>query len=318
MAKGTRASRLNRRLDALDALDPQRSQVYATALSSLTHLWNQGRRVGSVSVRRSFIETHTPGVAPPASRLISSRGHSLRVALLALFIAQNKRGSAQHLLNVPLIAKQSEDVAWADLIVSAPRIGPGSTARGARAKRAISARAALNRLSKPEISLMDRPGSAQRKGGYDVVHLFEDTGPRALGSPVSYTTPGSGEDVVTIPVEFFLHGWIYVLEDTEIVTYLMYRHLCSRSSPAPAHISAHDRESRYGINQAAWEQYWLLENAGLLLVQADENRRADGTFADQSSGAKPLRHRFTTHDEGLQQDGLHVIWAAVDARTTAG
>jgi hypothetical protein len=235
------------------------------------------------------------------------------MALLVLFIAQAKRGAAPHVLDLPLSATHSEDVGWEDLIVTASGPGRGSASRKVHQKRAASARSALTRLSKPDISLLELPLSAKRKGGYDQVRLFEDVGPREVGLPVSYTVPTAVKGVVTVPIDFFLKGWIYVLEDTEIATYLMYRRLCSLSSPS--HISADDREARFGVKQSAWEQYWLLESSGLVVVEADENRRPDGTFIDQSAGATPRNHRFTLSDEGLAANALSMVWAAVDRRT---
>jgi hypothetical protein len=236
------------------------------------------------------------------------------MALLVLFMAQAKRGAAPHFLDLPLSATRSKDVGWEDLIVTASGPGRGSASRKMHEKRAASARSALARLSRPDISLLELPRSGKRKGGYDEVRLFEDVGPRKVGLPVRYSVPTAGKGVVTVPVDFFLKGWIYVLEDTEIATYLMYRRLCSLSSPS--HISADDRETRFGIKQSAWEQYWLLESSGLVVVEADENRRADGTFIDQSAGATPRNHRFTLRDEGLAADALSMVWAAIDGRTS--
>jgi hypothetical protein len=316
MSTSTRVSRLAHRLDVLDALDEGRSQGYDKSLAALKHLWEGGRKPTSIRLRALFIEVSSAVGKAPASLLINSRGHALRVALLALFVAQTKRGSAPHLLDLPLSAKRSADVAWEDLIVTAANAGPGSASRKVHQKRAGSARAALNRLARPDVSLLDLPRLGQRKGVYDEVRLFEDSGPRAMGLPVAYSIPTAGMDVVTVPVDFFLNGWLYVLEDTEIATYLMYRRLCSQSTPA--HISAEVREQRFGIKQSAWEQYWVLASTGLLLVESDENRRPDGTFADQSSGATPRRHRFTLRDDGLTVDALGVVWSAVDRRMAAG
>jgi hypothetical protein len=122
--------------------------------------------------------------------------------------------------------------------------------------------------------------------------------------------------VVTIPVDFFLKGWVYVLEDSEIVTYLMYWYLCGMNSPA--HISAEDRRDRYGIKQSTWEQYWVLESSGLLGVEADEARRQDGTYTGLRLGATPRRHMFALTDAGLHRDALLAVVDALGRRMTAG
>jgi hypothetical protein len=317
MAKGTRAGRLTHRLEALDAIGADRARGYDKALKALKQLWQPGRQPQQIRLRAAFMEASPPATdPPPLSQLIASRGYALRVALLALFAAQIKKGAAAHHLELPLIATRSDEIAWTDLVVAPVAPGKGSAARSAHDKRTRSARAALTRIAQPDISLAELPRAHQPKGGYDEVRLYEDTGPRTFGHPVPYRIPNSGNDVLDIPVNFFLNGWIYVLEDTELVTYLMYRRLCSQASPA--HISSDLRRERFGIKQSAWENYWLLVDSGLLLVEHDENRRPDGTFAEQSAGATPLRHRFTLRDEGLSNDGLRVVWGAVDRRMGRG
>lgn len=301
----------------LDAYERGQSPAYGTSLAALAQLRENGRRPDAVRLRSRFLDVGTGGDGhPPLSLLIDSRGHSLRVALLALFMAQIKKGSAPHVLDLPLSARSSGDVGWEDLIVTPADAGVGSSSRKVHQKRAGSARAALNRLARPDVSLMELPRSGQRKGGYDEVRLLEDSGRRTVGLPLPYTIPGAGKDVVAIPVDFFLNGWLYVLEDTEISTYLMYRLLCARQSPA--HISASDRAGRFGIKQSAWEQHWLLAASGLVDVEPDENRRPDGTFVDHSAGASPRNHRFVLRDEGLKANALGVVWAAIDRRMDSG
>lgn len=318
MATKTRASRLAARLRSLEALDEVKASGYETALTALRQFHDDGRQPQSVRVRSRFIEVAPPSTAPPLSLLINSRGYALRVALLALFIAQTRPGSSPHVLDMPLspTRKRSSQVAWEDLIVTPAGPGAGSASRAVHAKRAGSARSALQRLARPDVSLLELPNSGKRKSGYDMVRLLEDSGPRAVGLPVSYSIPATTKDVVTVPVDFFLKGWVYVLEDTEIATYLMYRRLCAQSSPA--HISAVRRGEIFGVKQSAWEQYWVLADSDLVVVEADENRRPDGTFVDMSTGVTPRRHRFTLHDEGLASDALRVVWNTVERRMTAG
>jgi hypothetical protein len=316
MAEETRARRLAHRLDALDRIDADRSAGYDKTLAALKQLWERGRQPAHIRLRAPFVEASLPAAEPPLSKLIAPRGYAMRVALLALFAAQTKKGSNPHHLDLPLIATRSDEIAWTDLVVAAVAAGEGSASRSPQIKRTRSARAALTRIAKSDISLADLPRAGLPKGGYDEVHLYEDTGPRSAGHPVPYRIPHPGKEVLDIPVGFFLNGWIYVLEDTELATYLMYRRLCAQVSPA--HISSDLRQERFGIKQSAWENYWLLADSGLLLVEPDENRRPDGTFAAQSAGATPRRHRFTLHDESLSNDGLPVVWAAVDRRIGRG
>lgn len=220
-----RAARLQRRLVHLDALDEGAGGAFTPATKAL-ELWvSQGSAVDAVRVRPAFIERSLPAAGkPPASLLINGRSHALRTALLALFLAQTSKGGLRHVLNLPLRARTEDQVAWTDLIVSRATEGDGSHSRRVPAKRAASARQAIDRLTRPDISLMELM-SRERVGRYDQVRLFHESGPRAIGDPLTYGLPGSG--FLEIPPAFFLNGWIFVLEDTEIATYLMYRRLCA-------------------------------------------------------------------------------------------
>lgn len=210
------------------------------------------------------------------------------------------------------MAQKKDELAWSDLIVSSAKDGPGSLSRRIPGKRAASARMAIKRLAHPEISLVEPLNSDIRVGRYDELRLLEDSGPRVTGDPLPYSLPDPSELTIDLPLDFFLKGWVFVLEDTEIITYLMYRLLCSRNSPA--HISAADRESRFGVKTSAWEQYWILVESGLLRMESDPNRRPDGTVIDHSLGATLTAHRFLVLNDGLKEDALYRLWRAVDDR----
>lgn len=306
----TRPERQQQRADALGALEERPDAGYQQALAALArvHTENGGRQ--AIHVRRRFFEVPMDAEAkPPATLLVSPRGHSLRMALLVLFVAQSKSGPDHHVLKLKLSASASDEVAWVDLLMTPAKVGETSAGKKVLRRRADSARAALKKLADPGVSFIELPESVKQKGAYDEVRLFEDVGPRSYGPPVRYTVPQPSEPTIAIPVDFFLKGWIYVLEDTEILTYLMYRSLCARTEPA--HISAHDRECRFGIGSSAWERYNVLENSGLLTVEHAVGRRDDGTFEGQASGATPERHHFSLKDAGLAQDAVPAVREAL-------
>lgn len=170
----------------------------------------------------------------------------------------------QSVLDLPLTSRGHTEVGWEDLIVSASVQGGGSYSRPVDETHAVSARRALRRLANDDIFLVKLPHPFPTKGGHDNLHLYQDMGPRQLDHPVPYTVPDANEKVISIPVDFFLNGWVYVLEDVEVATYLMYRRLCPYLHPEPAHISSTERKTHYGITQSAWEMYWGLEDGGLL------------------------------------------------------
>lgn len=320
MAKNTRAERLQRRLETVEAVTARRAEGFDKALASMGKLWEHGRQPTQILIRIPFMETSN-GEPPPVSKLINGRGHALRVALMALMAAQCRKGPAPHVLELPLTSHGHTAVGWENLIVSDSVPGDRSYSRPVDQKHAASARKALRRLADDEISLVQLPHPLPRKGGYDHLHLFQDRGPRELGHPVAYTVPDANDandPVIAIPINFFLKGWIYVLEDAEVATYLMYRRLCPHFHPEPAHISATQRKALYGITQPAWEMYWVLEDAGLIAVEPDPHRREDGTVDGQSDGTTPKRHKFTLNDSGLETDALQVMWKVIDERTDKG
>lgn len=303
-----RAERLNARLERLDRLNEGKHQPYKPACQAL-RTWheNSGSGVQSIRIRRSFI-TGDPALL---SRLVHGGSHALRIALIALFLAQSRKGGHRHLLQVPLTAREPDDLAWADLIVAGAKEGKGSASRRPLEKQAASARTALDRLTKPDICLLEPPHTTRRVGRFDELRLLQDSGPRATGLPVTYTLPHHKESTVDIPVDFFLNGWIFVLQDSEIATYLMYRTVCAL---APGHITAGAREEQFGIKTSAWEQHWVLVDSGILHLVPDPNRREDGTYIEQSEGAKPQPHVFSLLDDGLKQDALTEVWRAVSER----
>lgn len=307
MARLNRAERLSARLDRLDRLNEGKHAPYKPAVLGLRTWHAEGSDVRTIRIRKSFVT----GEPSPVSQLIHGGSHALRLALITLFLAQSRKGGHRHILRLPLTAREPDDLAWADLVVSGSKEGTGSASRRPPQKRAASARAALNRLSRPDICLIEPPSTARRLGRFDELRLLQDSGPRAIGPPVPYSMPRPNEVVVQVPVEFFLNGWIFALEDSEIATYLMYRLVCANG---PGHVSASFREEHFGIKASAWEQHWVLVDSGILHLVPDPNRRDDGTYIDQSDGANPQPHVFSLRDDGLKEDGLTKVWEAVENR----
>lgn len=308
-----RTDSLSTRVERLARLDDGSSQPYTASLRALQLRWStSAQQPAAILVRRAFLQRNLISGAPSSvSRLINPRGHALRTALLMLFLAQTQAGRSPHILRVPLHGQSGDHVAWADLVVSGAIYGQGSSSRSPRELRAASARAAIDRLARSDVALVELLNN-DRVGRYDRLRLMEDSGPRAIGAQLPYTMP-SAKESVTIPVGFFVNGWIYALEDTEIATYLMYRSQCPADGGLTA-ITAGDRDEIYGVKRSAWEQYWVLVDSGILHLEPDPHRRPDGTYIDQGDGAHPLPHRFGLVDAGLAEDGRTQVLEAVRAR----
>lgn len=264
MSESTRSGRLLKRLEVLDALDPQGKQraesPYVKAKAALA-LWASRQDkapVTDIFVRQKFILRQSGNDPdPPLKQLISSRGHKLQFALIALFFAQCQQPPGRRLA-LPLRAQPDDDaIAWTDLLAIPVKEGPGSTSREDLPRRERSARSALDALATPEISLVE---FAESKAGkkYRDIRLLQDSGPRTTGPAAPYTVPESSVPVVRIPTSFFTNGWVFVLTDAEIATYLMYRHLCAESITDSAHVTAGGRKARFALEKSTWESYPVL------------------------------------------------------------
>ena len=309
-----------KRLKVLDALDPNGKQgaggPYIKAKAALATWAGQQAKAPAtdVFVRQDFILRQSDkDLDPPLKQLISSRGHKLQFALIALFLAQCQHPPGRRLA-LPLRAQPDDDaIAWTDFVAIPAKEGPGSTSREDLPRRERSARNALDALATPEISLVEFAESKPGKK-YRDLRLLQDSGPRTTGPAAPYTVPKSSIPVVRIPTSFFTNGWIYVLTDAEIATYLMYRHLCAEATSESAHITAGSRKARFALEKSTWESHPVLTGAGLLDMEADPNRRADGTVVD-APAAVPEPHRFTLTDAGLDEDALKKVWGAISDLT---
>lgn len=316
----TRSERLQARRDHLvgiggvPATRNATATAYEIARNSVGTLYAR-RRVPPevIRVRQDFVRSAGPG-APPLSTVVSSSGRSVTFALLALFVAQTKPGPAPHVLGLNMRPQPRVDVGWTDLTCIPPIQSTGDKSKGLLRRQSQRAGAALTALSGPGAALIYRPNASRSKGVYDNCELLMDTGPRGNGPQQSYQVPAGDEVAVCleIPVEFFTNGWVFVLTDAEILTYLMLRHvLLTRGQE---YVTGDDRREEYGVTDYAYEQHPTLELAGLLHSERDPGRRPDGTFEDYRRGATPTVARFAVTSNGLVKDGLIQVQEAVKAR----
>jgi hypothetical protein len=248
-----------------------------------------------------------------------TKGVALQQSLTLPFLVQTaprKALTKDALLKIPIEAPNDHQFGLVDLVAvpSVHRPSRESTfASNVRNNRKRQIRSALDQLD--ALGLVELP-SGGRKGAprFNSVRLKEDTRPRAAGAR-PYTVPTASANVVLLPSEFFLNGWIHALSKSEIAMWLMLRDLAQRSDrasvPDKLHIRARDRLLEYDLSRAVWDTHASLEEFGLIAVHKDPNRRPNGTTVD---GERADPHYFELRDERLKEDGLTTVLEVLAAR----
>ncbi len=318
-----------RRLQSLRASDG--IDVDTKVRNALSRIHHEGRQPDHVRIRRGFVHRSEPAPGlvsdrrlppreqrPPLARLISPRGLALPMELTALFVAQTVRNRRQGhpTFTLPIEARRSDQIGWADLVAAVAEHDPASERAVTRSdNRLRQLKTALDTLAKPELGLVTLPRAGAARTKYEDFQLRDENGTRDVGPAVDYVVPKSTEPVVTVPVAFFLNGWIHALTDSEIAAWLMFRSLNALDTPEQdrpgVHLSGEHRLRYYGLSKDTWESHRTLSLFGLLHVEAAEGRRVDGTVEDYDPRSAPQRHRFWVTDEALQQPALPAVLAGV-------
>lgn len=242
---------------------------------------------------------------PPATRISSSRGSTLRLYLLALAMTQMEKQAGGQGNSLPVVGGPGR-LGWTDLVATNAESHKGSIYIASKDKRARSVRSSLKTLE--EAKLLEFAARTGKRGSFDKYYLLDETGGQG-GTVEPYRVPNVGDSVLTLPSGFILKSWIQVLEDSEITLLLMIA--CGRGSlPGPLVAVPSDvRLLHYGI---ARDPYMLarktLEAFGL--IEATEvERHLDGR-AEGEGGY--FLHRFKIREEGFEEDALKTAIAALE------
>lgn len=283
---------------------------------ALRSVWESGRKPAAIAVRSGFIVRNSrltgpmsdrdpappPEQRPPLARLVAPRGVALRLELIALFIAQcgaGRRAVATTILDPP------EDIGWRHLVLGPSRSTPGSAAAATQKdNRVRQIRSAFDKLAEVKIGLMELPGAGQPSGKYTHPALLIESGTQPTGPAARYKIPQPGAHVVNVPANFFLNGWIHLLDDAEIAAWLMFRH---RTQQGLAVLDGEDRLALYTLRLPTWRKHQALSAYGLIQVDSDPNRRLDGTMDDRSTHGDGQLHRFSMTDIGLDKLAIDVV-----------
>ncbi|MGK4593738.1 hypothetical protein [Amycolatopsis sp. w19] len=251
----------------------------------------------------------------------TSKGAALKVLLLVLFELQarppSRTGAALVARTMlPLDAKSSvaggELSSWITFSALPTKDSTRRTtfAGDRRRNRLRQLHSALDRLQEHgRIELRKPRGAHNRYESFWV--LDEGRLNDGAAGRVRYTVPelGAGSarrKITTIPVEFFLNGWIDALNDNEIITYLVLR-LMAQSFPGQhaangVFLTSSFRETTFNLDRG-FEAHRMLARYGLIRTHRDPRRTVRGTIHQQSPEDTGNLHRFQLDDEALNRSG---------------
>lgn len=256
-ARGTNARRL-RRLAQM-----RKTDSVTGACKALQDMWETGRKPDSIVLRSTLLQATEE--RSRLTKLILPKGIALRFYLLAAFEAQCRLNARETWENsLPLSGHGS----WSDLVAIDGAYDTGSAtymhgtigSRKLENLRLQQVKGALKTLEElgGEHALVTMPRRKSGQREYKKFLLMNESGRGGNQTPDFYTVPArhwSATRTIAIPADFFLNGWIQVLNPSEVATWLILRML-SRWAPRK-----HTKSGVYLYGQARLETFGLLDDA---------------------------------------------------------
>lgn len=255
-----------------------------------------------------FSDRKVPGrrFRPPATRISSSRGSTLRIYLTALAVAQMTKTAGGHPQWLPIVGSSGR-VGWTDLVATdAAKSGSGLTTLTAKDKRARSIRTGFKTLQQANLLRFAR--SEGKRGDFENYDLLDETGGSG-GELELYKVPGVKGALITLPASFILNSWVHVLEDSELTLLLMIAcGMGGLAGPLVA-IPGDVRLLHYGIGRDPYSRARkTLEWFGLVTV-IEVNRHDDGKT---EGGENHFLHRFEIRKEGFELQALPTVISSLE------
>lgn len=295
------------------------SKVAETASKKRRLLWQptpETEGVPWIAIRSALFKI-TEGDPPAPTRIqqvSSSKSAAVQVLLLALFELQVSPPRAKG-WNTRLPIGRSDNPllpSWVEFtaLPTVDSTARTTHARTARANRERQIKRALDRLAAGGRVELQPKGVHGRHENFAVLNEGTDHGP---GNGTTYYAPpslGTGKNrrlVVTIPVDFFLNGWIDALSDNEIITYLALRQTAQaypgRHSDEGIYLTQARRVEDFNLDRG-FEAHRMLARYGLINTVRDFRRNADGTMTGFEESGPGQIDRFTLNDSMLAQPAL--------------
>ncbi|MEV8095253.1 hypothetical protein [Kitasatospora sp. NPDC085879] len=335
-----------RRLRRLQQM--RRTGSVTQASEALGGIWKAGKKPDSIVLRTALLRAD--GERSRLTKLVLPRGIALRFYLLALFEAQCRLDTGDSWQNVrPLKGAES----WSALVAidgaydtvsgaydAALENMPPELRGSARAEerwrtrkledlRLRQVKGALRTLEElgHEDALVWMPRGARGQRLYEDFSLMEEGGRGDMPTPDFYTVPvrsWTAARTITLPKDFFLKGWIQVLNPSEVATWLILRWM-SQWAPRKHRVSGvflttRPRMQAFGLRDDAWEDgcQRLLEFGLIRHAEPPEGLKAaldaiaDPVITALFSQPTRVRHPYQPHfwqmtDDGLAENALQAL-----------
>jgi hypothetical protein len=305
---------------------------YGRTVESLRQFWERSeQRPTKIRVRGQFVHNLANGSSsespPPAARLLRRRGIAMRLYLLAIFEAQCRLAPGRPLANNtrPLNA-QGQEPGWSDLVAidasySARHgdylVDNVKNHRTTQSRTLEQVKGALRTLEKEDLVGLETRKARHAK---DYAHfaLMSEAGRGVLPTPRAYSVPSAGQ-TIDIPHQFFVHGWIHVLQPSEIFTWLVLNWLRGRfpgsHEKSGVFLYGKVREEVFGLKRDSYEDGCaILEGLGLIKrvykpTSLGTDESDEFSFAITLNLSDPVRfepHRYQVMDEGLEQNAMRI------------
>ncbi|MEU8883887.1 hypothetical protein [Streptomyces hydrogenans] len=340
-----------RRLRRLRQMRKTRSITYAS--ENLAGIWKGGKEPDSIVLRSALLQAD--GERSRLTKLVLPRGIALRFYLLAVFEAQCRLDVGDPWRNVLRLKGPGS---WSSLVAidgpydtesgtydSALQGMPAGLHGSAQAedrwrrrkledRRLQQVKGALRTLEDlgQENALVNIDRGARGQRLYETFSLMEEGGRGDKKVPDSYTVPAPhwSAKTITIPKDFFLKGWIQVLNPSEVATWLILR-MMSQWAPRKHHrsgvfLTTGPRMQLFGLRDDAWEDgCQRLRDFGLIrhaeppeTEDADTDRMMRKFFSQPTRVRQPYEpHFWQMTDEGLTKDAAATVYNALAHRQRA-
>ncbi|MBK3642965.1 hypothetical protein [Streptomyces sp. MBT33] len=233
------------------------------------------------------------------ARISAPRGINLQIYLLGLYEAQTrKRDGMAGPCPLPILGARHE-TSWSTIVVSAATQNMQAKVPVTAAQNRVrQIKSAFKRLADENLAVRNIGDPANP---YPIMLLHESGS--AHFETYGYTVPEWYEDsptTISLPVDFFREGWVYLLTPAEIRMYLVLKHLAGRFPDVHAErgifCAEQDRKWRYDLSRDVYEAHLTLARFGLVERIEDRSRHADGKMVNYNErmarGEFASPHRF--------------------------
>jgi hypothetical protein len=307
------------------------------ASEALGGIWKAGKKPDFIVLRRTLLRAD--GERSRLTKLVLPRGIALRFYLLAAFEAQCRLGTGDSWQNVlPLKGPGS----WSNLVAidgaydtasgtydTALKNMPAELRSSARAEerwlnrklealRLQQVKGALRTLEElhQEDALVTMPRGTRGQRLYERFSLMEESGRGDKQTPDFYTVPalhGEAANTITLPKDFFLKGWIQVLNTSEVATWLILRTMSQWASKkhhtSGVFLTTRPRMQWFGLRDDAWEDgcQRLLEFGLIRHAEPPESKNAA-----EGAGTDPLMKMLFSQPTHVRQPYEPHFWQITD------